>query len=234
MMGAGMSRVAKQREMTVFVLDPDPATGVAVGELASSLGLPCQTYPSGRAFFAAYKAPWPGCLVLEVQLSDMSGLQVQRRLATMGVPLPTIFLTGHHDVSVAVESMRGGAVHYLQKPLPKIELLSAIQEAMGICRLRWKVLRRRRRLQSGLELLSNQEREVLRGIARDQSNLEIASRLGVSLRTIELWRRNLTKKLKLTSATSLLRFALLADRGDRSSPYQERRLRPDRSAGRRR
>jgi len=210
--GANKSRSSKQEQLAVFVIDSDPAVCAAVGEVASAIALPCQTYASAQDFFTAYRARRPGCLVLEAKLPDMNGLQVQRRLARLGVPLPMIFLSDHADLSMTVELMRGGAVHYLQKPLRRLELLSALQEAIAIGRPRWKALNRRRRVTKGMSLLSDQEREVLRGVAQGRTNRQMASHQGVSLRTIEIRRANLMRKLKLDSETSLLHFALLAHR----------------------
>ena len=195
---------------TVFLIDPDPSTHGPVSEVASSLNLSCKAYTSGREFLAAYPSGAAGCLVLEVKIPDMSGLQIQRRLAADGISLPLVFLSGHTDVSLAVELMRGGAVHYLQKPLRQVELLNAIQEAVALDMARRRAAQRRRRLSEGIALLAAREREVLCRIGEGKTSRMIASELGLVVRTVELRRASLMRKLGLESSLALLRFAILA------------------------
>ena len=197
---------------TVHVIDPDGSTRTAVRELVSGMNLPCVTYDSGREFLAAHRDSEPGCLVLEVKIPDMSGLQIQRRLAAEKRTLPLIFLTGHADVSLAVELMRGGAVHYLQKPLRPMELLEAIEEALAVDRARRRARQRRQRVKEGIARLTAGEREVLRRIAEGRATKVIAADLEVSRRTVELRRVRVMEKLGLKSPTALLHFAILAHR----------------------
>lgn len=197
---------------TVFVVDPDDATRSAVQGLVTALNFQCQLFPTGREFFASFTDETPGCLVLEVKIPDMSGLQIQCRLARMDSTLPLVFLSSHDDVALAVQLLRGGAVHYLQKPLRPLELINAIQEAVAKDRSRRKVRHRRQWLLEQLATLTQKQREVLRLIAEGRSTKHMAAALQVSPRTIELRRNGLMKKLKLKSAASLLHFALLAHR----------------------
>src|SRR5271166_5802157 len=117
---------------TVFVVDPDPATGEMIDEVVRGSDWPCEAFSSGRDFLAAYHDDRPGCLVLEQRIPDMSGLQLQHRLSARGSKLPLVFVTANTNVSVAVELMRGGAVHLLEKPVRPVELLSAIEEAVKL------------------------------------------------------------------------------------------------------
>ena len=202
-----------KRELpTVFVIDPDTATRSTISALVSGMNYCCRTFASGREFFAAYADSGLGCLVLEVKIPDMSGLQIQRRLSRISATLPQVFLTTHDDVAMAVELMRGGAVNYLQKPLRPLELLNAVQEAVALDHYRRKTQQRRQRLLERLATLTIKQREVLKMIAEGESTRSMATLLQVSPRTIELRRSGLMKKLGLRSTASLLHFALLAHR----------------------
>lgn len=214
---SGISDFREAVSPTVFVIDPDGATCAAIRELASIMNLQCQAFTSGREFFAAYSDSAPGCLVLEVRIPDMSGLQVQRRLRSLGASLPLVFLSTHNDVSLAVELMRGGAVHHLQKPFRSLELMHAIQEALDRDQARRRAQRRQQRVLEAIAVLTTKERAVLRLCGEGMGNREIASQLGISLRTVELRRTNVIKKLRLKSPAALLHFALLAKRKGRSS-----------------
>jgi FixJ family two-component response regulator len=200
----------KQIAPTVFVIDPDESVRTAVQDVVSGMALRCETFASGREFFGHYRGSAAGCVVLEVRIPDMSGLEIQRRLAKLEAPLPLIFLSGHHDVSLAVELMRGGAVHYLQKPLRPAELVIAVQEALACNRRRWKAQRRRQRVRQGIARLTAKERDLLFWIGQGKPHKEIASLVQASLRTVELRRESLMKKLELKSPIALVRFALLA------------------------
>jgi len=197
------------------VIDPDPQVRASVRDLVSSMNLQCATYSAGREFFGAYSDSQPGCLVLEVKILDMSGLQIQRRLASEGKSLPLIFLSSHSDVSLAVELMRGGAVHYLQKPLRPLELINAIQEALEVDRSRHEMNRQRQAILESIAILSAKEREVLRLIADGLTNHQIALELHISLRTVEVRRAHLMRKLRIKSPVALLHFALLANENGR-------------------
>src|ERR1700681_2401110 len=127
-----MSRSIQLQDVpTVFIVDPDPSTGVMIRDSLVGSELHCETFRSGRDFLAANHDSRPGCLVLEQRIPDMSGLQLQHRLAASGSLLPLVFVTANTHVSTAVELMRVGAIHVLEKPARSIELLSAIQEAIA-------------------------------------------------------------------------------------------------------
>lgn len=197
---------------TVFVIDSDPVARTAVRDAVSTISLPCQEYTSAREFFAAHTGSEPGCLVLEVKLPDMSGMQIQRRLAAHQISMPLVFVSAQTDISLAVDLLRRGAVHYMQKPLQSLVLLDAIQEAIALNRLRRKVLRRRQRMAERIAALTAKEREVLKMVAEGETTNRMAEILGLSRRAVEIRRANLMKKLRMRSLMSLMRFALLADR----------------------
>jgi FixJ family two-component response regulator len=181
-----------------------------VNELLRGNSLRCEAYCSGRQFFAAYDPSRPTCLVLEMRIPDMGGLQLQRRLLRSGSPLPLVFVTSHVDVSMAVEAMRGGAVHVLEKPLRPLELWSAIQEGVarevGRCREQEQQRKMRQRVAS----LTRKERQVVQLIADGKSIKVMATALGLCVRAVELRRRSLMKKLGLHSPLELMRFSILA------------------------
>jgi FixJ family two-component response regulator len=200
------------RDCTVFILDPDPDVRSALRNLISTMNLPCQEFANGRSFLAACTDSSPACLVTEVKIPDMSGLQIQRRLAGLVRPLPIIFLSAHSDVSLAVELMRGGAVHYLLKPVRAADFLSAIQEALARGYARWRAAQRRQRVREGIARLSGKERDILQMIGEGKDSRTMAKHLGVSLRAVQLRRASVMKELRLTTPTALLHFALLAKR----------------------
>jgi FixJ family two-component response regulator len=210
----------------VYVIDPDEAACKAVAELVSTLNLPCQVFGSGRDFFAAYGGSSPGCLVLEVRVPDMSGLQIERRMAANHLPMPLIFLSDQADVSVAVELMRRGSVHYLQKPHRPLELLTAIQEALAVDSRRRRAWQRAERIAKRVALLTPKEQEVLRMLAQAQPSHAIAEHLGVTRRAVEIRRANMARKLRLKSPIALVRFAMLARQ--RASQQSWSRAQPSR------
>ncbi len=197
---------------TVFVVDPDPATGGVVREALEGSGLDCEFFRSGRDFLAAHHESRSGCLVLEQRIPDMSGLQLQHRLSASGCSLPLVFMTADTDVSTAVELMRGGAIHVLEKPPRAVELYSAIQEALTLDRVRRQARHQQAELNDLTAALTRKERQVLELIGRGRSSKAMAAELELSVRAIELRRNGLMKKLGLHSSLELMRFAVVAQK----------------------
>ncbi len=195
---------------TVFVIDPDPATGMLVKELVAGYKLTVQAYASGLDFFASYAGDRAGCLVLEQRIFDLSGLQIQRRLAEQNQRLPTVFVTSGLDVSTAVVLMRGGAIHVLEKPLRSIELLNAIQEAVAVNADERRQMAGKRRVRESVALLTRKERQLVSLVASAKSTKAIAAELRICSRAVELRRRGVMDKLGLKSSLELLRFCILA------------------------
>lgn len=200
---------------TIHVIDPDPQVRDSVRDLTSSLNLRSSTYATGREFFASHADSEPGCVVLEVRIPDMSGLQIQRRMSANGSTLPLVFLSAQADVSLAVELMRAGAVHYLLKPMRPLDVINAIQEALAIDQSRREATRRQQEIAESVAVLSAKERHVLRLIAQGLSNDAIGSELGIAIRTVELRRARLMKKLGVRSTIGLVHFALQASENGR-------------------
>ncbi len=200
---------------TVFVLDPDPVTGTMVADLLEGYAMTIERYASGREFFAALSQikpgeDRPGCLVLEQRIFDISGLQIQRRLAEQNRRLSMVYVTSGADVSTAVALMRGGAIHVLEKPLRPIELLDAIQEAVAVDQNLRRREAGRRRVTELIATLSRRERQLVSLVAAAKATKTIAAELNICSRAVELRRRAVMEKLGLKSSIELLRFAMLA------------------------
>ena len=169
-----------------------------------------QAYASGREFFAGYAGDRPGCLVLEQRIFDISGLQIQRRLAEQNQRLPLVYVTSGMDISTAVALMRGGAIHVLEKPLRSIELLAAIQEALAIDEHQRRHETWKCRVKESIALLTRKERQLVGLVACAKSTQAIAAELSIGGRAVALRRRAVMDKLGLRSSHELLRFAILA------------------------
>ena len=167
------------RTPTVFVVDPDPVTGTTIKDLLQGYKWVVQAYTSGREFFSDYAGDRPGCLVLEQRVFDISGLQIQRRLAEKNQRLPLVFVTSALDISTAVVLMRGGAIHILEKPLRSIELLNAIQEAVAIDQNERRQEVGKRRMRELIAMLTRKERQLIGLFAVAKSTKVIAAELGI-------------------------------------------------------
>jgi FixJ family two-component response regulator len=195
---------------TVFVVDPDPSTGQLTRQILDGSGISCVVHRTGREFLSADRDCQPGCIVLELRLPDMSGLQLQHRLSALEAGLPLVFAIANPEVSIAVELMRGGAVHVLEKPVRPAELLQAIQEALQLNRERRTRQDEKMRVKGLTATLSQRELEVLELIAHGKSPKEIAAALELSVRAVELRRKSLICKLRVGSSLELMRFSVIA------------------------
>lgn len=194
---------------TVFIVDDDRGVRNSIRELLLSVGLAVETFESAQSFLDAFITARPGCLVLDVRMARMSGLALEAKLAEMGADIPIVFISGHGDISMAVNAIKRGAVDFVPKPYQEQQLLDAVNEA-----LRRDALRRAPALDAGglderLQTLTPREREVLGLALKGHSSKGIARELGISHRTVELHRSNLLEKLGVASITELLRLKLL-------------------------
>jgi FixJ family two-component response regulator len=192
----------------VFVVDPDPSTGQITRELCGGLGVSSVVFRTGHEFLVAYHDTKSGCLVLELRIPDLNGLQLQGRLAKSGCALPLVFVMAKPDVSTAVELMRRGAVHVLEKPLQAAELLEAIHQALDLDRERRSTSGQVSKLNKLAVALTRKELEVVKLIARGKSPKAIAIELKLSVRAVELRRSSLMAKLNVGSSLELMRFAV--------------------------
>jgi len=211
-------------EPTVFVVDSEGASRDAVRDLAYTMNVPCEAYISGQEFLDAYDTSRPGCVVLEVRIADVSGLDVLEHLTAHGAVIPVVFLSAHASVSIAVRAVRAGAMHFLEKPFREHELWDTIREAILLDTERHRALARRRELDEQLAGLTPKQYQMLEMIAEGKSNQVVAAEAGVSLRTIEARRKHIMEKLGLDSIVGLVHFALIAYGGHSESVQKTARL----------
>lgn len=200
-------------EPTVFVVDADGPNSDAVCELVCTMNLRCERFSSGQDFLEMYDNSRPGCVVLDVKVPGINGLQIQQQLARWPDPPPVIFLSGRCEVSVAVRAMKAGAIHFLEKPFREYELWDAVQEAITQDRQHRTDRARRQALNRYVGVLTFKERQVLGLLAEGKSNRTIARELDISVRTVENRRAKLMKKLGIKSPTELLHLAILVNDG---------------------
>ncbi len=194
----------------VHIIDDEDSVRKSASFLLRTSGFETLTYPSGVAFLREVKHAAPGCVLLDIRMPEMDGLEVQRELNARGVTLPVIVLTGHGDIGIAVQAMKAGAVDFLEKPFEKEHLLEAIGAAFGRLDHDQDSGVAQREAQLRVDALSPREQDVLRGLVRGHPNKTIAYDLGISPRTVEVHRANLMGKLKARSLSEALRIAFAA------------------------
>jgi FixJ family two-component response regulator len=198
------------RAATVFVVDDDDAVRASLRLLLKSAGLLVETFASATEFLEHFNARRAGCLVLDVRMPGMSGLDLQRRLNAMQATIPVLFLTGHGDVAMAVEAIRCGAVDFIEKPFKSEDLLRRIHVALELDRSDRARLDARERIRLRLQLLSQREREILHGVANGKMNRVIAEDLGISQRTVEIHRCRVMQKMEAASLAQLVQMVIEA------------------------
>ena len=194
----------------VHLVDDDEAVRRSAGFMLKTSGFKVHSYASGVELLKEAKDLAPGCILLDVRMPEMDGLQVQQALKDRGVGHPVIVMTGHGDVGVAVQAMKAGAVDFIEKPFEKAVLMSAIEE--GFARIE-NIGRSRTRADEALvrlQALTPRERDVLEGLVRGHPNKTIAYDLDISPRTVEIHRANLMSKLGVASLSEALRIAFAA------------------------
>jgi two-component system, LuxR family, response regulator FixJ len=198
----------KERAPTVYIVDDDDAIRSALRLLLKSVGLAATTVPSAQEFLATYDPQQPGCLILDVRMPGMSGLELQQQLNLRGAIIPVIFITGHGDVPMAVEAMQQGAFDFLQKPFRDQDLIERIQRALAKDQTGRAELQERARIKERLESLTAREREVLELVTSGKPNKIMAADLGVSQRTVEIHRARVMEKMGASSLAQLVRMVL--------------------------
>jgi FixJ family two-component response regulator len=196
-----------KNEPTVFVVDDDAAVRDAIKDLLESAGIAVQTFGSGREFLAAQRVDSPSCLILDVRLPEMSGLDFQRELAAAKVEVPIIFITGHGDIPMTVQAMKAGAVDFLTKPFRDQDLLDAIHKAMQRSRERLAQQTEVSELRRRYDELTPREREVMQLVIQGLLNKQIAADLGTSETTVKIHRGQVMRKMEADSLPDLVRMA---------------------------
>ena len=190
---------------TVYIVDDDQAIRHAMELLMRSVGLDYEIFHSGDDFLAGHSDDRAGCLVLDIRMPGLGGLELQERLNEMGSTLPIIFITGHGDVPMAVEAMQKGAVDFIQKPFRDQELLDRISEAVRADQARRSEREEQAEVRSRIGKLTNRERQVLDLVVTGKPNKVIAYELGVSQRTVEIHRARVMEKMQAKSLADLVR-----------------------------
>ncbi len=201
--------MSAEAQPTVFVVDDDEDVRNALRWLIESVDLTVATYPSAEAFLDHYTPSQSGCLVLDVRMPGMGGLGLLEHMRVEGIELPTIILTGHGDVPIAVRAMKSGALDFIEKPFTDQDLLDQIQHALKEDAKRRSQQFERAQVLSRAEMLTPREREVLRRVVQGQANKVISAELGISERTVETHRKKIMDKMQARSLAELIQMTLL-------------------------
>lgn len=200
---------------TVFVVDDDPAMRDSLRWLIESTGLQVETFADAHTFLARIRPDLPGCLVLDVRMPGLSGLELQTELARRGVGLPTIVVTGHAEVPMAVRAVKAGAIDFIEKPFSDQLLLDRVRQGIDMDRRERDGRERRGEVLRRLGLLTQREREVLDLVVAGRANKEIAVALRVSPKTVEVHRAHVMEKMQASSVAELVRLTLFAQSAPR-------------------
>jgi FixJ family two-component response regulator len=194
-------------ESTVFIVDDDPSICAALARLFKSVGLPARSFPTAQEFLDQAPGLGPGCLVLDMRLPGLGGLDLQKEMARAGIDFPIIFLTAHGSVPLSVTAMKAGAVDFLEKPVEDQTLLAAVYRALERDRQARRALAQRQVLRERFATLTPRERQVFHLVAAGKLNKEIAFDLGTVEKTIKVHRASLMQKLQCRSLAELVRLA---------------------------
>lgn len=198
------------REPTVFVVDDDAGVLDALRILLRSVGLRAETYPSADDFLENFDQEAPGCLVLDVRMPGMSGMELQEKLAEIGSSTPIIFVTAHGDVPMAVEAVKAGAIDFIQKPFRDQELLDKIQHAIELDANSRAERESKEEIAARIATLTPREREVMDLVVAGKLNKLIARELGISQRTVEIHRARVMQKMQVSSVSQLVQLVIRA------------------------
>lgn len=195
---------------TVHLVDDEESVRRSTGFMLRTSGFEVRAYASGVEFLRTAKEAEPGCVLLDVRMPEMDGLEVQAELNACGVTLPVIVLTGHGDITTAVAAMKGGAVDFIEKPFEKDVLLKALESAFRRLDRQDEAETSQQEARVRIAALTQREQDVLRGLVRGHPNKTIAYDLGISPRTVEVHRANVMSKLGVRSLSEALRIAFAA------------------------
>lgn len=195
-------------ETNIYVVDDHEAVRDSLGALLASVGLNVELFGSGREFLEAFDPSRRGCLLLDLRLPDISGIELQKQLSDMGSQLRTIMISGHGDIPVAVQAMKAGVVDFIEKPYTDDEILTCIQQNLAEAGRNDNKGGSTEEISNRLENLTPREREVLESLVSGQPNKLIAYHLGISPRTVEIHRARVMAKMEAKSLSHLVRMAL--------------------------
>jgi FixJ family two-component response regulator len=196
---------------TVFLVDDDAAVRDALSLLLSLKGLRSQVFASAETFLGTYRPEWRGCLLTDLRMAGMSGLELQQTLAARGVSLPVVVLTAHGDVATTRAAMKAGAFDFLEKPADDEVLVEVLQNAIAHDSERHRDVSEAHRSRERLDRLTPRERDVVKLVARGLQNREIAEELAISPRTVEVYKARMMEKLDCRSLADVLKLASKLD-----------------------
>ena len=196
---------------TVFLIDDDPSVRDSLGLLLSLKGIPTQLFANAESFIEAYRPEWTGCVLTDLRMPGMTGLELQTALHARRIELPVVVLTAHGDVATARSALKNGAFDFLEKPIDDALLLEVLGNALRIDRQRRAAATTRASAYTRFERLTGREREILTLITAGHQNREIAAHLGISSRTVEVHKARIMEKLECHSLAELIRVSNAAD-----------------------
>lgn len=194
------------KEPVVMIVDDEPDVRAAIGLLLKSVNHQVQVFESAQDYWLRFDPEQPGCLILDVRMPGMSGLELQEQLNRLGYHPPIIMISGHGEITMAVNAVKSGAIDFLQKPVSDQLLLERVAQALQKDQENRTTLHEFQKVQARYETLTSREREVLHGVAHGKLNKVIASDLNVSTRTVEIHRAHVMDKMDAESLSSLMRF----------------------------
>ncbi len=189
----------------VYIVDDDPGARRSLAYLVTSVGWEAETFASGQAFLEGCDPSRPACLLLDLRMPRMSGLQLQEELAARNIRLPVIMITAYAEVAAAVRALKAGAIDFIEKPFSDLALLEKINQAVALAVAAAAEHDAREVLGARLKRLTPRERDVLQRVAEGQANKQVAAELGLSVKTVEIHRANLMRKMEVTSVAELVR-----------------------------
>lgn len=195
---------------TVFLIDDDPAIRDSLSLLLSLKGVRTQPFANAESFIETYRPDWPGCVLTDLRMPGMTGLELQAVLRERQIEVPVVVLTAHGDVATARAALKNGAFDFLEKPIDDVMLVEVLRNALRADRARRAAVTSRSSADARIERLTDREREVLALIAAGHQNREIASQLGISPRTVEVHKSRIMEKLECHSLAELIRMNLAA------------------------
>ena len=195
-------------EQTVFVVEDDAAVRDSIGLLLGIKGYRTQAFECAEDFLRVYEATWGGCLLLDIRMPGMSGLQLQEALRQKNLALPIVIMTAHGDVSTVRATLKSGAIDFLEKPVDPVALVAAIQVALGVDATQRRAELAAEQAKQRLDVLTVRERQVMELIVTGLSNREIAKTLGISPRTVEVHKYRIMEKLRVENLPALVQFVV--------------------------